>query len=80
MEHGMPVPYCIPQRGELLVLWDTNDYRTELMDEILKSQTAQRIIDFVAPIYGNGYVALWMFQAIGKPLDAIASFVDSLRD
>ena len=55
-------------------------YRTELMDEILKSQTAQRIIDFVAPIYGNGYVALWMFQAIGKPLDAIASFVDSLRD
>lgn len=55
-------------------------YRTELMDEILKSQTAQRIIDFVAPIYGNGYVALWIFQAIGKPLDAIASFVDSLRD
>ena len=55
-------------------------YRTELMDEILKSQTAQRIIDFVAPIYGNGYVALWMFQAIGKPLDAIASFIDSLRD
>lgn len=55
-------------------------YRTELMDEILKSHTAQRIIDFVAPIYGNGYVALWMFQSIGKPLDAIASFVDSLRD
>lgn len=50
------------------------------MDEILKSQTAQRIIDFVAPIYGNGYVALWMFQAIGKPLDAIASFADSLRE
>lgn len=55
-------------------------YRTELMDEILTSPTAQRYIDFIAPVYGNGYVALWMFQTIGLALDDLTQFADGLGD
>ena len=54
-------------------------YRTELKDSILSSEAARRFIDFIAPIYGNGYVALWMFQAIGLALDEVRDFADGLR-
>ena len=55
-------------------------YRTELMDSILTSETAQRFIDFIAPVYGNGYVALWMFQAIGLALDELTDFATGISD
>lgn len=53
-------------------------YRTELMDSVLTSPAAQRIIDYITPIYRNGYVALWMFQAIGVALDALIDFSEGL--
>lgn len=53
-------------------------YRTELMELILTSETAQRLIDFIAPIYGYGYVALWMFQAVGLSLDEITGIAEGL--
>ena len=53
-------------------------YRTELMDSILTSETARRFIDFIAPVYGNGYVALWMFQAIGLSLDELTQAASGL--
>ncbi|MGN0999703.1 MAG: putative phage tail protein [Faecousia sp.] len=46
-------------------------YRTELMKSILTSQSAQRIIDWVSPIYGNSYVGLWLFEAIGVVMDDV---------
>lgn len=42
--------------------------QTELMRSILTDETAQKIIDYVSPIYGNSYVGLWIFQAIGSAL------------
>lgn len=53
-------------------------YCTELMDNILTSEAAQRFIDFIAPVYGKGYVALWMFQSIGLALDEITGFAEGL--
>lgn len=44
-------------------------YRTDLMDEILTSPEAQKIIGQVSPIYGAAFVGLWLFQVIGYQLD-----------
>lgn len=54
-------------------------YRTELMEKILTSEKAQEMIDFVSPIYGNSYVALWIFQAVGTILDEVYSIAERLR-
>lgn len=53
-------------------------YRTELMQSILTSETAQKIIDYVSPIYGNSYVGLWIFQAIGTALDDVCTIAEQL--
>lgn len=52
---------------------------TELMKSILTDKTAQRIIDYVSPIYGNSYVGLWFYQAIGTALSEICTVADQLR-
>jgi hypothetical protein len=53
--------------------------QTEMMREILKNKTSQRIIDFVSPIYGNSYVGLWIYQAIGVVVDEVCDIADNLR-
>lgn len=53
--------------------------QTDKMREILKSEVAQRIIDFVSPIYGDSYVALWIYQVIGSALDQLCETADNLR-
>lgn len=55
-------------------------YRTELSQRILTSPTAQKIIDYVTPIYGESYVGLWMFQVIGSALDEIVNIASVLRE
>ncbi len=55
-------------------------YRTGLMKEILKSPTAQRIIDFVAPIYGESYTALWLYEVIGRTLDEVTGCAYLMRE
>lgn len=52
---------------------------TELMRSILKNEMSQRIIDFVSPIYGNSYVALWIYEAIGIVLNDVYTISDNLR-
>lgn len=54
-------------------------YQTELMRSILTNETAQRIIDYVSPIYGDSYVGLWLFQAIGTALEDICMIAEKLR-
>lgn len=54
-------------------------YQTDLMRSILTSKTAQRMIDFVSPIYGNSYVGLWLFQAQGTILDDDCNLAEALR-
>lgn len=52
--------------------------RTEMMDKILTSPTAQKMIDYVSPIYGNSYVGLWLFQAMGLILDKPVEYAEAL--
>lgn len=54
-------------------------YQTELMRSILTNETAQRIIDYVSPIYGDSYVGLWIFQAIGTVLGEVCAIAEQLR-
>lgn len=53
---------------------------TELSRAILTDPTAQEIIDWVAPVYGNSYAGLWIYQAIGLVLSRLKGIVESLRD
>lgn len=54
--------------------------KTEMMQQILKSENAQRIIDFVSQIYGESYVGLWLFEVIGQALDEVYTSAVGLRD
>ena len=55
-------------------------YRTELMEKILTSPEAQKIIDYVTPKYGAAYVCLWLFQVIGSQLDIAQQFTDDFLE
>ena len=54
-------------------------YQTELMRKILTNDKAQEIIDYVSPIYGESYVALWIYQAMGIILGEIYGIAEQLR-
>lgn len=54
-------------------------YQTDLMRRILTNETAQKIIDYVSPIYGNSYVALWIYQAVGTALGEVCTIAEQLR-
>lgn len=53
--------------------------QTEMMRAILTNEKAQEIIDYVSPLYGKSYVALWLFQAIGTVLDEVCKISNQLR-
>lgn len=55
-------------------------YCTDFMQKILQSANAQRIIDFIAPIYGESYVGLWLLEVIGLALDEVTGYAESLRE
>lgn len=50
-----------------------------MMRSILTDETAQKIIDYVSPVYGNSYVGLWMFQAIGSLLGEVFGICSAMR-
>ena len=52
---------------------------TELMQAILTSPKAQEMIDYVSPIYGNSYVGLWLFQAIGTVMEKVYAIAEALK-
>ena len=53
---------------------------TEMMREILVNEIAQEMIDYVTPKYGESYVGLWLFQAIGKVIGKVYDIAVALRD
>lgn len=53
--------------------------QTELMRHILKNEVSQKIIDFVSPIYGDSYVGLWIYEAIGMALSEMTILAEKLR-
>jgi hypothetical protein len=55
------------------------NYQTELMNEILTNKKAQEIIDYVSQVYGQSYVGLWLFQAIGTVLGQVYDMSANLR-
>ena len=55
-------------------------YETELMQKILKSPSAQRMVDYISPIYGEDYLALWLFEIMGRALDEAEEIGNSLWD
>ena len=55
-------------------------YKTDLMEKILKSEAAQRIIDYVSDVYGESYVGLWLFQVIGIVIDEVNAIIMDLFD
>lgn len=54
-------------------------YQTDLMRSILTSNSAQKMIDYVSPRYGNSYVGLWLFEAMGRVLDEVCELGVQLR-
>lgn len=51
---------------------------TDLMRSILTDKMAQEIIDWVPPVYGDSYVGLWIFQAIGTVLGEVWDICEAL--
>jgi hypothetical protein len=51
-------------------------YTSEYIQKILKSPSAQRAIDYIAPIYANAYAALWLMEVIGEETDLIVNWID----
>ena len=51
---------------------------TDMMRAILTDETAQDIIDWVPPVYGDSYVGLWIFQAIGSLLGEVRDICEAL--
>lgn len=50
-----------------------------MMRQILQNETAQKIIDYVSPVYGDSYVGLWIYEAIGAALNDICILAEDLR-
>ena len=46
-------------------------YKTDLMEQILTSESAKQMIDYVSPIYGKSRIGLWLFQVIGLEIDDV---------
>lgn len=53
--------------------------QTEMMRAILTDPTAQKMINYVSPIYGNSYVGLWLFQAMGAAMSKVCGIMEALQ-
>lgn len=54
-------------------------YKTELMEAILQSPMAQKVVQEVSPIYGEAYTVLWLYQVIGSVLDKMEEWTGTLE-
>ena len=54
--------------------------KTEMAEEILTSNTAKAFYNMVSQIYGNSYVALWCFQAVGKVFDEYRPYFEEIAE
>lgn len=49
-----------------------------LREDIITSETADRMLDRVSPIYDNAYIGLWIFESIGREYDKVRKILDEL--
>lgn len=54
-------------------------YKTDLTDAIIKSDKAKELLNMIAPVYGDDYVSLWLFQVIGARLDKVSDWVEEFE-
>lgn len=55
-------------------------YKTEMMEAILQNPKAREIVDYIcAYIYGESYVGLWIYEAIGTVLGEIYDIAEELK-
>ena len=50
------------------------------LDHFPTSESAQRMMSRVSPIYGDSYVGKWIFQVMGIEIDEARRIIGSLRD
>lgn len=55
------------------------NYTTELTNKILQSEEGKKLLSYVSPIYGDSYVALWIYQVIGMQLDKMQEWTDEFK-
>lgn len=55
-------------------------YKTDLMEQILTSESAKQMIDYVSPIYGKSRIGLWLFQVIGLEIDDVKTICKDIFD
>ena len=53
---------------------------TELMREILTSERAQAIVDYISPLYGEDYVGLWLIEIIGAAIGGVENLCEDLQN
>lgn len=54
-------------------------YTTDMIEEILTSPSAQRMIQRVTHKYGASYVGLWLFQVMGISNDDIEALIEDFK-
>lgn len=55
-------------------------YTSDLIEKIITSPSAKRGLDYITPIYGKAYVALWLTQAIGIQTDLIIKWIEEYKN
>ncbi len=49
---------------------------TEMIERIVLSEWGRKMLNMIAPCYGNSYAMLSIFQAVGVALDEVQTYVD----
>ena len=55
-------------------------YKTELMYQILKSKKGQELVQMMSPLYGEACVGLWILESVGRILDEMSDWAESLTE
>ena len=53
---------------------------SDLRDAIITSESANRMLETISPIYDKSYIGLWLHEAIGREYDDLWEIVNTLAD
>ncbi len=54
-------------------------YTSKTIEQIITSPAAKRGLDYITPIYGEAYTALWLMQAIGLQTDLFIKWIEEYK-
>lgn len=54
-------------------------YTSENIEKILTSKSGKRLLTYIAPIYGQAAIALYIFNAIGTEIDDLQKSVEEIK-